>query len=155
MDYDLGIELIQNLKDRGVNINDYIRGLALETFLLDDVETSDFDWQNAIDTHIEFKGSSKVILSDKIIEQTFELKDGVIYNKLGTAMGSYIPYKDSLIPKKFKNEDDIVIDLVTKEPLNEYKLIHSIFHDLNIEIEYCKYRYDIETNKLILTNHVL
>jgi hypothetical protein len=155
MDYELGLEFIQNLKDRGFNINDYIRGLSLETFLLDDVETSDFDWQNTIETHIEFKGSSKVILSDKIIEQTFELLDGVIYNKLGTPMGSYIPYKDSLIPKNFKNEYDIVIDPYTKEPLNEYKLIHSIFHDMNTEIEYCKYRYDIETNRLILTNNVL
>jgi hypothetical protein len=155
MNYEIGLELIQNLKKRGININNFIRSLRLDAFLLDDVETSDFDWQNTIETHEPFKGTGTIILTDKISEQLFELNDGIIYNKLGTPLGSYLPYKDNLVPKNFKNEFDIIIDPITGEPLNEYKLIHSIFHDLNIEIEYCKYRYDIETNKLILTNHVL
>lgn len=155
MNYQLGLEIIEKLKKKGININDFIRSLQLDAFLLEDVETSDFDWQNTIETHKEFKGTSVVILSDKIIEQAFELSDGIIYNKLGTPLGSYLPFKDNIIPKSFKNEFDIVIDPITKEPLNEYKLIHSIFHDMNTDIEYCKYRYDIDTNQLILTNNVI
>ncbi len=155
MNHEIGLELIRNLTERGININNFIRSMSLDAFLLDDVETSDFDWQNTIETHKEFKGTGTIILTDKIIEQSFELNDGIIYNKLGTPLGSYLPYKDSLVPKKFKNQFDIIIDPITREALNEYKLIHSIFHDLNIEIEYCKYRYDIYTNKLILTNNVL
>jgi hypothetical protein len=155
MNHEIGLELIQNLKERGININNFIRSLSLDAFLLDDVETSDFDWQNTIETHKEFKGTSTIILTDKISEQSFELNDGIIYNKLGTPLGSYLPYKDSLVPKNFKNQFDIIIDPITGEPLNEYKLIHSIFHDLDTEIEYCKYRYDIDNNKLILTNNVL
>ena len=108
MNYDLGLEIIEKLKEQGVSINEFIRSLDLDAFLLDDVETSDFDWQNTIETHKEFKGTSSVILSDKIIEQTFELNDGIIYNKLGTPLGSYLPYKDSLVPKKFKNQFDII-----------------------------------------------
>lgn len=155
MNHELGIELIHKLKEQGFSINEFIRSFDLDAFLLDDVETSDFDWQNTIETHKEFKGSNSVILSDKIIEQSFELNDGIIYNKLGTPLGSYLPFKDIIIPNKFKNEFDVVIDPITSEPLNEYKLIHSIFHDMNTEIEYCKYRYDIETNQLILTHNVI
>jgi len=155
MNYQIGIEHIQELKKKGININDFIRSISLDKFLLDDVETSDFDWQNEIETHKEFKGIGSVILNDHIIEQSFELDNGIIYNKLGTALGSYLPYKDIMIPKKFKNEFDVVIDPISLEPLNEYKLIHSIFHEMNTEIEYCKYRYDILQNKLILTNNVI
>ena len=73
--------------------------------------------------------------------------------KNGVEVGEYYYWVDSdmEIPKRYKNNENIVVDPKTGEKLYEYFLSGStnMYHDLDTEMLYREYKYDYGLDRFI------
>lgn len=134
--------------------------------LPDDIEETDIDFGHQAvpcsDLESQFidalNKSKTVTLNDGLSTFSCVIHDGCLFNKGGTKLGKCIDFvdEDDEYPEEYKDENNIVLDPETKEPLKQYILNEAskLYHDLDIEKTYVKYRFDVGFNKLINTDYV-
>ena len=160
----IGEKIYKILLERGQNPLELLRSLHLE--LPDDIEETDIDHKDRTEIlvstsqiHTPELLDKKVQLSDGSQTEVFYLNGSKILMKNGVEVGEYYYWVDSdmEIPKKYKNNENIVVDPTTGEKLYEYFLATScnMYHDLDTEMLYREYKYDYGLDKLIRLSAVI
>lgn len=159
----IGEKIYKILVERGQNPLELLRSLHLE--LPDDIEETDIDHKDRTEVSISlpltnsYEHLDKVQLSDGSQTEVFYLNGTKILMKNGVEVGEYYYWVDSdmEIPKKYKNNENIVVDPTTGEKLYEYFLATScnMYHDLDTEMLYREYKYDYGLDKFIRLSAVI
>ena len=153
----LGKKIYERMLERGINPIELLRNINI--ILPDDIEETDIDHNDRsepilIQNNEEIPiNNEKIILSDGSNTETFYLKNNQIVLKNGIHVGDYYYWIDSdtEIPKNFKNSQNIVLDPDSNSPLYEYYLHKdmNMYHELDTDIVYRRYKYDYGLDKFI------
>jgi hypothetical protein len=164
----LGRIIYERMLERGINPIELLRNIDI--ILPEDIEETDIDHNDRSETIliqnndrsetilIENNEESpinneKIILSDGSNTETFYLKNNQIVLKNGIHVGDYYYWIDSdtEIPNNFKNSQNIVLDPDSNSPLYEYNLHKdmNMYHELDTDIVYRRYKYDYWLDKFI------
>ena len=153
----LGKKIYERMLERGINPIELLRNINI--ILPDDIEETDIDHNDRsepilIQNNEEIPiNNEKIILSDGSNTETFYLKNNQIVLKNGIHVGDYYYWIDSdtEIPKNLKNSQNIVLDPDSNSPLYEYYLHKdmNMYHELDTDIVYRRYKYDYGLDKFI------
>ena len=153
----LGKKIYERMLERGINPIELLRNINI--ILPDDIEETDIDHNDRsepilIQNNEEIPiNNEKIILSDGSNTETFYLKNNQIILKNGIHVGDYYYWIDSdtEIPKNLKNSQNIVLDPDSNSPLYEYYLHKdmNMYHELDTDIVYRRYKYDYGLDKFI------
>jgi hypothetical protein len=153
----LGKKIYQRMLERGINPIELLRNINI--VLPEDIEETDIDHNDRSETLLIHNNEESPIINEKIIlsdgsnTETFYLKNNQIVLKNGIHVGDYYYWidNDTEIPKIFKNSQNIVLDPDSNSPLYEYYLHKdmNMYHELDTDIVYRRYKYDYGLDKFI------